>query len=104
MNAPHTRTAPTPRPTPAVGFTFGSLIELATLGLALLVPAVAFGDDFGPEPTTTARYESNRGRDLFQRPAPTYEPAPAVGVVRPHGPAGHAEAAAERRRPPRLPL
>ncbi|QDT17525.1 S41 family peptidase [Alienimonas californiensis] len=60
------RTAPTARPKAKVGFTAGSLIELAALGLALLVPAVALGQertvlDFGPDPSATARYDSNGG-------------------------------------------
>ncbi len=75
MNASHLRTAPVVRPKAKIGFTFGSLIELAALGLALLVPAVASGQertayDFGPDPT--ARYDSNGGLDRG-----LYEPAPA---------------------------
>ena len=86
MNASLTRfarTAPTVRPRPAVGFTTGSLIELAALGFALLLPAVACGQertaaDFGPDPTATARYESNGGYGggLYDRPAPTRGQSP----------------------------
>ncbi|MEM9702776.1 MAG: S41 family peptidase, partial [Planctomycetota bacterium] len=73
------RTAPAARPPAKIGFTFGSLIELLALGLALLVPAVAYGQeqfaaDFGPDPTATA-YDSRGGygRDLYQRPTDDFD-------------------------------
>jgi len=70
-------TGPDARPARRVGFTTASLIELAALGFALLIPAVASGQDrtaldFGPDPSTTARIESNGNYDRG-----LYEPAPA---------------------------
>ena len=76
MNAPFTLKAPADRPAGRVGFTTGSLLELAALGIALLLPAAACGQDrtafdFGPDPSASARLES-RGpapRGLYDRPA-----------------------------------
>ena len=78
MNASFTRHAPTPRPAAKVGFTTGSLIELAALGLALLVPAVACGQertayDFGADPSATARIESSGGYDRSDAPRGLYD-------------------------------
>ncbi|MFH5802594.1 S41 family peptidase [Alienimonas sp. DA493] len=91
MNDSFTRTAPIVRPKAKVGFTAGSLIELAALGLALLVPAVACGQDrtaadFGPDPSATARYESNGGYDRgFETPTRSpygdYQTEPAGRAV-----------------------
>ncbi|NNJ24615.1 S41 family peptidase [Alienimonas chondri] len=85
MNVPRSfyqyngRTAPVARPKAKIGFTVGSLIELAALGFALLVPAVALGQDrtaydFGPDPTATA-YDSNGGynRGGYEPQTPTYD-------------------------------
>ena len=80
MNASFQITAPQPRPAEKVGFAARSLAELLALGAALLVPAVAAADDFGPDPSRDARVESRgdvRTPGLYDRPAARRDRRPA---------------------------
>ena len=110
MNAPQiiptaVLAAPQARPAAKVGFTAGSLVELFALGCALLVPAVAAADDFGPDPGHTARiesrgdvrtpglYENRDARPAYDRPSYT---EPAVGRSVPRAEPKPVPTAAER--------
>ena len=79
MNAPTMTAAPRRRPTGRVGFTAATLLELAALGAALLLPAAAVADDFGPDPSAnTARVESRDAapRGLYDSPRDEYRQSP----------------------------